>query len=142
MEAKAVMLQLNPPLPMTTPKGKGLAHVVIDYGPEHNLFWTVFITEGKAAGEIWTYGNPEVRAEANITLGREVDTNPVYVGGVLNTTTKKFECKFGPLINADYGASKLEPGEHLLRCVNGKRYVIGYRTPGGLYEPWDGSYEI
>jgi len=59
--------QLNPPLPVTTPKGSGLAHLVIDYGPEHNLFWVVFID---ATGECWTYPNPEIRAQKNITLGR------------------------------------------------------------------------
>ncbi len=59
--------QLNPPLPVTTPKGSGLAHLVIDYGLEHNLFWVVFID---ATGECWTYPNPEIRAQKNITLGR------------------------------------------------------------------------
>ncbi len=61
------MIQLNPPLPLMTPKGEGLAHVLIDYGPESDLYWTVFIT---ATGEIWTYANRDVRASKNITLGR------------------------------------------------------------------------
>ena len=61
------MLQLDPPLPMTTPKGEGYAHVLIDYGPESDLYWTVLIT---ATGEIWTYANRHVRAVKNITLGR------------------------------------------------------------------------
>lgn len=61
------MLQLSPPLPMNTPKGEGFAHVLIDYGPESDLYWTVFITE---TGEIWTFANREVRASKNITLGR------------------------------------------------------------------------
>ncbi len=64
------MIQLNPPLPMNTPKGEGFAHVLIDYGPESDLYWTVFITE---TGEIWTFANRQVRASKNITLGR---TNP------------------------------------------------------------------
>ena len=59
--------QLNPPLPVSTPKGSGLAHLVIDYGPELNLFWVVFID---ATGECWTYPNQEIRAQKNITLGR------------------------------------------------------------------------
>lgn len=62
-----MILQLNPPLPVTTPKGPGMAHMVIDYGLEHNLFWVVFID---ATGECWTYTNPEIRAQKNITLGR------------------------------------------------------------------------
>ena len=61
------MLQLNPPLPMLTPKGEGFAQFLIDYGPESDLYWTVFIT---ATGEIWTFSNREVRASKNITLGR------------------------------------------------------------------------
>jgi hypothetical protein len=64
------MLQLNPPIPMNTPKGEGFAHILIDYGPESDLYWTVLIT---ATGEIWTYANRYVRAAKNITLGR---TNP------------------------------------------------------------------
>ncbi len=61
------MLQLNPPLPMLTPKGEGFAHILIDYGPESDLYWTVFIT---ATGEVWTFSNRDVRASKNITLGR------------------------------------------------------------------------
>jgi hypothetical protein len=60
-------LQLNPPLPMTCPKGEGFAHLLIDYGPESDLYWTIFITE---TGEVWTYANRHVRASKHITLGR------------------------------------------------------------------------
>jgi len=67
------MLQLNPPLPLNTPKGKGFAHFLIDYGPESDLYWTVFITE---TGEIWTFANREVRASKNITLGRTSPSQP------------------------------------------------------------------
>ncbi|MET0256314.1 MAG: hypothetical protein ABW193_10975 [Luteibacter sp.] len=67
------MLQLNPPLPMNTPKGEGFAHFLIDYGPESDLYWTVFIT---ATGEIWTFANREVRASKNITLGRTSPSVP------------------------------------------------------------------
>lgn len=68
------MLQLNPPLPMLTPKGEGFAHILIDYGPESDLYWTVFIT---ATGEVWTFANREVRASKNITLGRTCVKEPV-----------------------------------------------------------------
>lgn len=68
------MLQLNPPLPMLTPKGEGFAHVLIDYGPELDLYWTVFIT---ATGEVWTFSNRDVRASKNITLGRTQVVPPV-----------------------------------------------------------------
>ncbi len=62
------MLQLNPPLPVTTSKGKGLAHFVTDYSIEHHLYWTVFLDNG----EIWTLANTEVRADSNETWGRDV----------------------------------------------------------------------
>jgi hypothetical protein len=62
-----MILQLNPLIPVETPKGPGMAHLVIDYGPEHNLFWVVFID---ATGECWTYPNMDIRAQKNITLGR------------------------------------------------------------------------
>lgn len=67
------MLQLNPPIPMNTPKGEGFAHILIDYGPESDLYWTVLITE---TGEIWTYANKHVRASKNITLGRVSPASP------------------------------------------------------------------
>jgi hypothetical protein len=70
------VLQLNPPIPMNTPKGEGFAHILIDYGPESDLYWTVLIT---ATGEIWTYANRYVRASKNITLGRTDPSLPVAV---------------------------------------------------------------
>lgn len=62
-----MMIQLNPALPINTPKGEGIAHVLIDYGIEDNLYWDVFINE---TGECWTFSNKEIRACKNITLGR------------------------------------------------------------------------
>lgn len=59
--------QLNPPIPLNTPKGEGIAWLVLDYGAEHDLMWTVAIDD---TGEIWTFSNREVRAQKNITLGR------------------------------------------------------------------------
>lgn len=67
------MIQLNPPIPMNTPKGEGFAHVMLDYGPESDLYWVVLIAE---TGEIWTYANRYVRASKNITLGRLSPTKP------------------------------------------------------------------
>lgn len=67
------MLQLNPCIPVLTPKGAGMAWLVIDEGIEHNLLWTVALDE---TGEIWTFSNPEVRAQKNITVGRKNVTIP------------------------------------------------------------------
>lgn len=59
--------QLNPSIPLITPKGEGLAWAMIDYGEEHDLIWIVAINE---TGEIWSFNNREVRAVKNITMGR------------------------------------------------------------------------
>jgi hypothetical protein len=59
--------QLDPPLPMTTPKGPGMAHFVVDYGIEQNLMFTVFLDNN---GECWTFDTRNVRMAKNITLGR------------------------------------------------------------------------
>jgi hypothetical protein len=68
-----MILQLNPPIPLDTPKGPALAHLVIDYGPEHNLFWVCF---GDRDGECWAWDNSKVRGQKNITHGRLVDNGP------------------------------------------------------------------
>lgn len=62
-----MILQLDPPIPVLCPRGKGLAHLVIDLGLEHNLQWVVFLD---ANGECWTWQNRDIRAQENITMGR------------------------------------------------------------------------
>jgi hypothetical protein len=62
-----MLTQLNPPLPMLTPKGKAWAHLVIDYGPEADLMWVCFQDDD---GACWTWSNRDVRIQPNITLGR------------------------------------------------------------------------
>lgn len=59
--------QLNPPIPVVTPKGEALAHALIDYGLEHHLFWVCFQDDTR---ECWTWGNRDIRAQPNITYGR------------------------------------------------------------------------
>ena len=59
--------QLNPTLPLETPKGKGFAHFLIDYSQEHDLLWVVFLNEN---GECWTFKNSEIRIEKNLSIGR------------------------------------------------------------------------
>ena len=65
-----MILQLQPPLPLQTPKGSALAHFLIDYGPEYNLLWVCFNDEN---GECWTWQNTEIRAQTNITFKRVVE---------------------------------------------------------------------
>lgn len=62
------LLQLDPPLPLLTPRGPGCAHVLIDYGQEHGLLWVTFIDK---TGECWTYRNQEVRLQENETMRPE-----------------------------------------------------------------------
>jgi hypothetical protein len=62
-----MITQLNPALPLTTPKGKAWAHFVIDYGQEHDLMWVCFQDE---TGECWTWGNRDIRIQSNATLVR------------------------------------------------------------------------
>jgi hypothetical protein len=68
-----MMIQLNPTVPLWTPKGAGFAHFVIDMGQEHHLMWVVFIDE---TGECWTFANPEVRIQYNISMGRPKPNGP------------------------------------------------------------------
>jgi hypothetical protein len=69
-----MIIQLDPPIFMETPKGVGLAWFLIDYGVEHNLCWVVAI---EATGQIWTFQNPEVRATKNITFNRIGESDAV-----------------------------------------------------------------
>jgi hypothetical protein len=63
-----MMLQLDPPLPVCNVAGnKGLAHLVIDYGVEHNLVWVVAWDDSR---ELWCVPNPELRVQENLTFGR------------------------------------------------------------------------
>ncbi|WP_270937805.1 hypothetical protein [Falsiroseomonas oryzae] len=72
-----MMLQLDPPLPMTTPRGAGLAHFVIDYGPETHLMWVVFLD---ADGTCRAVPNPEVRMAPNWSMGRRpAATGPLHM---------------------------------------------------------------
>lgn len=64
------VIQLDPPIPLDTPKGSALAHALIDYGAEHDLLWICFQDD---TGECWTWRNPEIRAQKNITMGRTLD---------------------------------------------------------------------
>ena len=76
--------QLNPPIPMDTPKGAALAHFMIDYGPEHHLMWVTFVD---ATGECWTWSNTKIRAQKNITLGRKSEGTPIETPVLMNGHT-------------------------------------------------------
>ena len=52
---------------METPKGKGRIWLVTDYGSEIEKIFTVIIN---ATGEIWEFGNQDINATQNKTMGR------------------------------------------------------------------------
>jgi len=62
------MIQLRPSIPVITPKGKAKAIFLIDYSEEHDIMWVCFLDDN---GECWTFNNRDIRAQKNITLGRE-----------------------------------------------------------------------
>jgi hypothetical protein len=63
-----MLTQLQPTIPLLTPKGKGFAHFVIDYSQEHDLLWVVFLDE---TGECWTFSNADIRLQPNFSLTRK-----------------------------------------------------------------------
>jgi hypothetical protein len=70
-----MIIQLDPPIPVTTiSKGDGLAWFLIDYSCEMHLYWVVAIDD---TGELWTFPNPEIRAQKNITMGRKLMLNKI-----------------------------------------------------------------
>jgi len=67
-----MMIQLDPPLPLDTPKGRGFAHFLINLSQEHHLQWVCFID---STGECWTFQNPDIRMQSNLTMGRDYEKN-------------------------------------------------------------------
>lgn len=64
---KSAITRIDPPIPLMTPKGRGIAHFIIDYGMENDLMWIVFQDD---TGECWTWENSQIRARVNQTIGR------------------------------------------------------------------------
>lgn len=62
-----MITQLSPAIPLISPKGKCLAHFLIDYGIESDLYFVCFQDD---TGECWTWSNRQVKAQENITYGR------------------------------------------------------------------------
>lgn len=49
-----------------------MAHMVIDYGIEHDLLFVVFQDD---TGECWCWKNKYIRIQTNITIGRNNKEN-------------------------------------------------------------------
>ncbi len=65
-----MILQLDPPIFLSSPKGECLAHFLIDYGIENDLYWVCAQHE---TGECWTWNNKDIRFTKNISIGRTFD---------------------------------------------------------------------
>ena len=61
-----MILQLNPPLWVTTPLGEGHALVLIDYGPSINTVWLVHLFD---TGKVTHVDSSEVRVMGNAMWG-------------------------------------------------------------------------
>lgn len=62
-----MIVQLDPPIPVDTPKGPGFCVAWIDYSQEHDTLWKVCIT---ATGEFWDVPQSQVRGVKNVSMGR------------------------------------------------------------------------
>lgn len=62
-----MILPLDPPIPVETPRGSGQAIYLIEYGPEYDLYW---ITLVESSRECVTYNNRDIRARISIILER------------------------------------------------------------------------
>lgn len=74
-----MITRINPPIPLDTPRGKGCAHFILDYGTEFDLIWVVFIDD---TGECWCYRNSEIRLQKNLTFGRQSTSSIPSMGVV------------------------------------------------------------
>jgi hypothetical protein len=98
-----MMLQLNPPLPLQTSKGKAWAIALIDYGPQWDLQWITFLHE---SGECWTFQNRDIRQEENYTFGLP-HPSPLHRPAINGRATKN-----GASIPHDYKSNgKYSPTE-------------------------------
>lgn len=150
-----MLTQLNPPLPMTTPKGAGLCHFCIDYGPEHNLIWVVGL---RSNGEIWCFENSHVRLEQNYTFGRpsaepapQADvpfSEPDFWGLARKKTLwaggspdkdlpDSIGMRVGPHPDRNYIIHNLDDGDVLVECRDGNTSIVGIMQGGQLvaYDP-------
>ncbi len=69
-----MITRIDPAIPLISPKGPCLAHFLIDNGIETDILWVCFQDNN---GECWTWSNKDIRAQKNITAGREY-VSPFY----------------------------------------------------------------
>lgn len=69
-----MITRIDPAIPLISPKGPCLAHFLIDNGIETDILWVCFQDN---TGECWTWSNKDIRAQKNVTAGREY-ISPFY----------------------------------------------------------------
>ena len=62
-----MITRIEPPIPVTTPKGKAMAIAWIEYGIDNDLVWMCIQDQ---TGECWQFENAKIRARTNLTWGR------------------------------------------------------------------------
>lgn len=67
-----MILQLDPTIPVFTPKGEGYAVALIDYSQEHTTLWKVILD----TGEVWDFPQSEVRGCWNYSMERRRTEDP------------------------------------------------------------------
>lgn len=72
-----MLLQLNPPLWVTTPLGEGHALFLIDYGPSINTVWLVHLFD---TGKVTHVDSSEVRVMGNAMWGIPHPSEPTRMG--------------------------------------------------------------
>ena len=71
-------LQLNPPIELSTPKGVGQCHFLVDNGTEASSLWVVIQEDG----QIWWWPNSQVRGVRNFSMGRPDPEKPYPIPAV------------------------------------------------------------
>ncbi len=61
-----MIIQLNPPIWVQTPKGEGDALLIIDYGVHYNTVWVVHLFED---GQVLHFDSSDIRAMGNAMYG-------------------------------------------------------------------------
>lgn len=99
-----MMLQLNPPLPVDTPRGPAYAHMAIDYSQEHYVLSVCFLCD---SGECWVVPNRDVSLQRNLTMGVRVPANNASAGspmpnpGTIETPLNRTTNFYPPLLNGN-----------------------------------------
>ena len=83
-----MMMQLNPPIPVDTPRGPAYAHLVIDYSQEHYVLFVCFLCD---SGECWVLPNRDVKLQTNVSMGVRIppahgSPSPPGGDGLVNRT--------------------------------------------------------